>query len=217
MLSDWPEDMAFGPAVEYAAGTVLFRQGDVVRDLFLIETGLVKLIRCEVSAREVIVGLRSCNWLLGAAGATMNRPHATTAETLDASLIRRIRLTDFRRLQRTDLATAYRIQQMLARESFESVASIGALGAMNARGRLERLLAELLRAGGITRADGAMRVSMSLRQYELAEIVGVTTERFSRLLAEVERAGLIRREGGWLWIPCTSRIARTAADRSSHG
>jgi CRP-like cAMP-binding protein len=80
---DWPEQLSLGPAVEYPAGTVLFHQGDSVRDLFLIDAGLVKLVRCEANAREIIVGLRTRNWLLGAAGATMDRPHTTTGEVIE--------------------------------------------------------------------------------------------------------------------------------------
>jgi CRP-like cAMP-binding protein len=92
-----------GPTGEYSPGTTLFRQGEPVRTLYLIEDGFVKLTRAEESGHDVLIGVRSPGWLLGAASALLERPHPITAETVSACTLRRLATSDYLRLLRTDL------------------------------------------------------------------------------------------------------------------
>ena len=39
-----------------------------------------------------------------------------------------------------------------------------------------------------------------LRQWEVAQLVGVTPSYVSQLLGELEREGVVRRERGWIWV-----------------
>jgi CRP/FNR family transcriptional regulator len=214
----WPEHVCIGPAIEYPTGAVLFHQGDDVRALFLIDAGVVKLTRCEAGAREVIAGLRTRPWLLGAASAVLGRPYPATARTLNACALRRLPPADFLRLQRTDLSVACWVEGMLARESDEQLATVGMFGAMAPRQRLEQLLSNLLRLGCVARQDGALRLALPLKRHELAEMIGTTPEHLSRLLAQLEGDGLILRDkGGWLWCPKRSRLVRGLDSNQDHG
>ena len=69
-----------GPPNSDPAGTGLFRQGDRVRALYLIEAGLVKLIRSERAGRDVLVGLRTSGWLLGTAAGILGVVHPVRSE-----------------------------------------------------------------------------------------------------------------------------------------
>lgn len=181
----WPEERAMGPPNSYPAGTGLFRQGDRVRALYLIEAGLVKLIRSERAGRDVLVGLRTSGWLLGTAAGILGVVHPVSAETLGVCELRQISVANLVLLAREAPVSSW-LHRMLSRELHEEIALLGQFGAMAPRRRLERILARLAKDGGETREDGSVRLMISLKQHELAQAIGATREHVGRLLARLE-------------------------------
>jgi CRP-like cAMP-binding protein len=55
--------------------------------VFLLEAGLVALTRAEENGRELIVGLRSPGWVLGAASAILEEPYPASVVTLRPSRV----------------------------------------------------------------------------------------------------------------------------------
>jgi CRP-like cAMP-binding protein len=203
------------PAADYAPGTTLFRQGEPVRTLHLIEDGFVKLTRAEASGHDVLIGLRAPGWLLGAAAALLDLPHPITAETVSPCTLRRLSTPDYLRLLRTDLQVAHWVQRMQARQTYEQVVLLGAFGALGARQRLERFLVRQLARDAVTLDDGRVQLVFKLKDYELAQAIGVSAEHLSRLFARLEADGLIARKKGRLLIPKTSRLLRLTDELSS--
>jgi CRP-like cAMP-binding protein len=188
-----PDD-AFTQALRYPAGVTLCRQGDVIREVFHVEDGLVKLQRLHSNGRERIVGLRAAGWYVGATAAILGEPAAATAVTLTASHVSRIPAGCFRDRLRNDLELSWRIHRMHSREIQIEMIEAGDLGASRARDRLVSFLRSLP-AIATERSSGTHRVVVPLRQWELAQLLGMTAPYLCRLLADLEREGTIRRRG----------------------
>lgn len=203
-----------GPAHEFPAGTVLFRQGDRVKALYLVAGGVVKLTRSEDEGRDVIVGLRTTGWLLGSAAAVLRIVHPVTAETLGPAQLRRITAADFVSRLATGPVGPW-LNRMQARETYDQVTLLAQFGALSSRQRLEQLLVKLGRAGVEARTGQLLRLKPVLRQDELAQAIGVTREHVARLLTQLEREGLITRQAGWLLISAAGRLGQAILGRES--
>ena len=199
----------------FPPATILIEQASAVGGVYLIEHGIVKLLRCEVVAdREVVVALRYSGWPLGAAAVILNNPSPVTAETLTSCRVRELSRDRFLEAMKTNPAFSWQIHLLHSRWLHEQFGQLASFKALSARCRLERLLHELCRIQSISRLDKPIRLRVPMKHLQLAEALMVTPQHLSRLLAELERAGLIRREKRWLLIPEPQKLS--ASQLSTH-
>ncbi len=196
--SEVREPAGWGPAEGYPPGLMIFRQGESPRYVYLIEQGMVKLVRVNEEGQALILGLRTPGWILGATSALLEKAYIVTAETVTACRLRRMWVGEFRDRIRTDGSLFWRVLQMQAHEVYQHLAQAAGLKHREARRRLEQVLWELAQVQGCT--EGEVRVRCPLRYWELAQVVAVTPSYLSQLLGELEREGVVRRERGWIVI-----------------
>ena len=174
-------------------------QGDPPQDVFLLRSGLVKLIRTQESGHEVIVGLRSTGWLLGAAAAIDENPQPATASTVTLCHVVRISVCAFRTMLRDDPAFSWGVHRMHTQEVSAQLGQLGDLGALCARDRLVHLFDDLAVSLG-TDACVEGLIEVPLRQWEIAQLIAVTPPYLCDLLADLERAGIVCRRQGRIAI-----------------
>jgi CRP/FNR family transcriptional regulator len=213
----WPDERAIAPPQDYASGITVFRQGEPVRILYLIDDGFVKLTRSEPSGWDVLIGLRGPCWLLGAAAGLLGLPHPIAAQTVTTCILRPLTKDDYLRLLRTHPQIAQWVQRMQAREAYEQVALLGGLGALSPRQRLERFLCRQIPRGSVALGDGRVQLTLPLRYQELAQAIAVAPETLSRLFAELQADGVIVRKGGRLQIPKDSPLLQLSVDLPPFG
>ena len=189
----------------------LFRQGDPSQEVFHLEEGLVKLRRTQPDGEEVIVGLRSAGWFLGAGAAMLGKPYATTAVTATRCSIARLCVREFLRLVRTDHELSWQLHQMHSREVYEELVQIADLGSLSARQRLEHFFEQLLPALGAAGPHGEIRVELPLKHWEIAQLIAVTPVYLCQLLHEMEDRGVIRRERKGIVLVATAGLHGGAA------
>lgn len=204
----------------YPARHTLFNQGDVAEDVFFLEHGLVKLVQAHQDGRdERIIGLRADGWIIAAAAAVLDEPYVTTAVTVVPSTIARIGAADFRGRLQSDPVLASAVHRMHAREIYDELARPSETST-SARSRLERLLIDLA-SPAEAQGSGEVRSQVPLRQWELAQLVGVAPPYLCQLMAEMTADGTLRREFGTFVLtlhsncPTPSRAA--AAERRGMG
>ena len=187
----------FARAQSYPAAVELFRQGDQPEDVFYLERGLVKLLRNQADGEERIVGLRSDGWLLGAAAAVMALPFAVTAVTVTAARVARLDAGEFRRRLKDDAGLSWWLHEMHSREVYGQTLHVADLMSISARERLLKFYWRLAPVLETSRAESQVRIENPLRQWEVAQLVGITPQYLCQLMAELEADGdLIRRNGG---------------------
>ena len=201
----WPKSHALGPEHNYAAGAVLFRQGEPITSLFLIESGLVKLVRSTDRAEDLLIALRAPGSLIGVHTAILGERHPVTATTAASSTMRALSLNDFRHLHGSSLSVCAWLLRRQAAEMLDQIQLLGASRTSRLR-RLERLLRGFVRAGLITARPEGWRLDLPLKHCEIAQAVGCCPEHVSRLLTEMERNGLLMRRGRTLLLPTGSPL-----------
>ncbi len=122
------------------AHTFLFHQGDPIRDVYLLEKGLVKMMRGERNGQEVTVDLRSAGSILGAASTLANEPAPMTAMTITSSQVHRLSANEFLRLAKSDEAFLHHCLEFISRQRNEQVNQRGQQSLLMARPRLAMLL-----------------------------------------------------------------------------
>jgi CRP-like cAMP-binding protein len=180
-----------GTSHHCSAKIELFHQDSKVQDVFVLNRGLVKLIRVEEDGREMIVGLRSPDWILGAASAVSGGTHVVTAVSVTACRLRRISAKEFLEHLRSDLQLSWRLHKMHSGEIREQFARMSQLGNSSARHRLEYLLWHL---DSTLKDDGTVQytaTNLPLKHWEIAQLIAVTPEHLSRLLKKMQQEGLI--------------------------
>lgn len=207
---DWIEFNDIAPAQIYPDATELFCQDSPAREVYIINRGLVKLMRLEQEGHGMIVGLRFPGWILGSAAVIMSKPHSTTAVTLTKCQLCRVPSETFLHLLRTDSQLSWHLLQMLSREVVEQSAHVAQLGCLTARYRFELLLSKLIMALGLHQVHKKIRLQLPLKHREIAELIAVTPEHLSRILKQMQDKGIITQHKGWMIILDPDKIRHAA-------
>ncbi|MHC4489011.1 MAG: Crp/Fnr family transcriptional regulator [Planctomycetota bacterium] len=176
----------------------IFSQGESPHTICLICNGLVKLTRTESDGNRAIVGLRKPGWLLGATAILPGLPYASTAETLIRSKLCFVPIEQFQQAMDTNTTFSKWVSMILCREVRSSTLSISSQSCLSGRQRLEKFLWEIIQLQNIRDTGKKVKIPIPLKQWELAQLLGLTPEHLSRLIKQMENKGIIGRERGWL-------------------
>lgn len=193
---------------EVAAGVELFKQGSYSREVYLVEHGLAKLIRVTEEGQEIIVGIRSPGWMLGANSAILGKPYPMAAVTITQCRLRYIDAERFIRLARCDLEFSWYLHVLHTQELHDRLAHVVGLRCLTARQRFEQLLLQLAYSIKPERSREEVRFKLPMKHWEVAQLVGITPEHLCRLQRQMEQEGLLQRENGWLIISGLDRLYR---------
>jgi len=190
---------------------LIFSQGESPHTICLICNGLVKLTRMESDGSRSIVGLRKTGWLLGAAALLPGFPYASTAETVTRSKLCFVPVEQFLQAMKTDTTIPQWISVVLSRELYSNVISISNQGCLSGRQRLEKFLGEIIRGQNILNSRKTVRIPIPLKQWEVAQLLGITPEHLSRLIKQMEKEGIILRDNGWLILRNPKKLSHTGS------
>lgn len=207
----WEQVARLALPQEYPAGVELFKQEGQPRDVYMIESGLIKLASVEQNDREILIGLRAPKWIVGAAPVIINQKYAFSALTLTNCRLRRIPNEAFLRLLRNDHEFAWFFHQMQSYELHEHVTQLMESGCFSARDKLEHLLSQILSALAPAGSDENVRLKLPLKHKELAKLLGITPEHLSRVFRGMQKEGVVLKEKGWICIADVRRL-RDSAD-----
>lgn len=194
------------PSQIYPADVVLFQQGALAREVYFLDSGLVKYSHIIRRGREFIVDLRFPGSLLGIASVIVQKPYPVAAITLTQCRLRRIAATDFISSIRLDSSFSWSVQQMQCYELYNEVARIVQLGSLSAQDRVEHLLWQLNSVMSLNQKGKEIRLRLLLKRWEISQMVGITPQYLSKLLKHMEEDGIIRQEKGWIVIPDLERL-----------
>lgn len=178
------------PPQDYPRGTVLYHQGDDPHAVFILSRGLVKDLYCLPSGHEIVVGIRSPGWPLGACAVLLERPYPSTPVTLTPCCAYRLSSRLFLRRVRSDGSLSWFLHRAHAEEIGRGICHMAGLACLPARQRMEQFFEELARDLPET-PEG---VEVPLRDWEIAQLIAVTPTYLSRLMAELADAGHMRRD-----------------------
>jgi CRP-like cAMP-binding protein len=198
-----PDDLALVAELchprRFAAGEVIFREGDASNTCYLVRSGHARALREHGDGRQLALATFGPGDIFGELAMFDDEVRSATVEAVEPLEVLAILGPDMRRLMahRPQLAIALAASlsrrlratnERLASQSFQTVQS-----------RVANVLGELVERA---RAEGAPSgdVSITATQAEVAQLAGSSRESASRFLAVLERAGVISQGRGRLTV-----------------
>jgi CRP-like cAMP-binding protein len=184
------------------AGTVLFRQGDLLSHLIAVETGIVKLVRSDESGTTTVVGLAAEGALVGLVALELDGKHDVRAECVTSCCVRPIGVEHLGRLRAATPALERALVRSLASDLRRRNRLISLRGVRAPARRLDALRLACPEAFAATRrSDGTTHLVFRIPKTELALICGVAAQTISEMLTTAESAGLLRRTDQGVLLP----------------
>jgi CRP-like cAMP-binding protein len=187
----------------------IFRQGQIIGGVYLLEKGEVKIGRTEYCGNDVVIEIAEPVQILGIASVLSLAPAAVTATTLTTCYAISVNTRLFLTLveQNPDLAKS--LLRLVSEYSCEQVIRHAWLGTASSRQRLASILLRYI-SPRIPHSNGKIRVHLPLKKSDIAGLLAVRPEQLSRLLAELVRKEVIEQERGRIHITNVEKLLQEA-------
>jgi CRP/FNR family transcriptional regulator len=183
----------------FAAGEVIFREGDESDTCYVVRSGHARAIRAHADGRSITLANFGPGDIFGELAMFDSERRSATLETLDAMEAMAILGADMRRLLGLHPDIAVKLVIALGRRLRETNDRLSRQSFQTVQSRVASVLAERVAAA---RAEGAADgdVLITATQADLAQLAGSSRESASRFLAVLERAGVISQGRGRLVV-----------------
>ncbi|MBV9005514.1 MAG: Crp/Fnr family transcriptional regulator [Solirubrobacterales bacterium] len=183
----------------FAAGEVVFREGDQSDTCYVVRSGRARAVRGHFDGRSLTLANFGPGDIFGELAMFDDERRSATVEMLDDTEAIAILGADMRRLLREHPELAVKLMaslgrrlrltnDRLARQSFQTVQS-----------RVAAVLSQMV-AAAQKEGAGERDVLITATQADLAQLAGSSRESASRFLAVLERAGIIGQGRGKLVV-----------------
>jgi CRP-like cAMP-binding protein len=187
----------------YARGQIVFAAGDPGDNLYVIESGRVKLAFTSPEGREVILDIMGPTDFFGELALLDGEARSAEAIALEPSVLCLLGRNEFLKFLEQRPHVAIMLLGVLSRRLRRDARLLQDAAFLDVPARLARTILRLAQAG----ADGVARTPR-LTQTDLAGIAGTTRETLNKWLGFYEDEGLIRREGGIIAVLDAERLGR---------
>lgn len=183
----------------FAAGQVVFREGDASDTCYIIRNGHARAVRAHLDGRSITLAQFGPGDIFGELAMLDDERRSATIEALEETEAIAILGADMRRLLREHPDIAVKMIAALGRRLRETNERLTRQSFQTVQSRVATALGQLVRAA---RAEGAAEADILITstQAELAQLAGSSRESASRFLAVLERAGIITQGRGKLTV-----------------
>lgn len=174
---------------DYPAGQIIFHEGDPGDSLYVVATGLVKLVRTSPQGDRLLLGLRRPPDIFGEVALLDGAPRAAMAETMKPTTLVAIGRERFKEMISSTPGLA---EHMLISMGFllrDAIERGFDLIFMDLGGRVAKLLVDLGEVLGEERGDGT--TGILLTQADLASYVGGSRPAVNQVLGNLAARGFI--------------------------
>ena len=177
-------------AKPFAKGAILFREGELPREVHIILRGCVKKSISSSEGRTLVIGFFGPGRVVGLEANILGRPYAATAEAaqeIEALVVPRHDL--IAEIQSNSTA-GWQVSQLLSENSYFLMGKLEATDlSESAIQMVARCLLELS-AQSAFRSEQA--VFSDLSQEAIAQMIGISRETVNRHLSQFRRAGMLQ-------------------------
>lgn len=168
----------------YRAGEALFREGDPGDACYVVQSGVVRIVRTHSDGRQVVLALRRPPDLLGELAMFGSAPRSASAEAVEDTTVLAIVAGDMRRLLMARPTIAMAMLEELADRVRSASDQVSQRSFRNVPGRIAEALLEQI-------GDAEGDAVVELTHAALADMAGTSRETVSRFLSQLEKAGVL--------------------------
>ena len=191
-------------ARHYAAGAIIFSEGDPDSGLYMIEEGTVKICRYSKEGREQTLNTFSRGDTFNDVAVLDGGASPATAIAFSDATLWRVARTDLQQIAMRHPALAWALIESIARRTRYLVGLVQDLSLRSVKSRLAKLLLDQARA-----AEEEV-VPRMLTQKEMASRLGTVREVVGRALRSLAAAGIIEFDRHQIVILDSERLAEEA-------
>jgi CRP/FNR family cyclic AMP-dependent transcriptional regulator len=180
----------------YAAGTVLFTEGDAGKHMYVIQSGRVQLTR-RVRGREAHLASLPPGEFFGEMAIINNQPRTATATVIEEAHLLVLDARTFEAMIRGNAEIALRMIKKLSARLGQANAQVETLLKQDLNHRIVHELRTLADTQGQSDGPG-VRIDISTE--ELAEAVGAKPQEVKEGLDRLEKARLLDKQVGSIFI-----------------
>ncbi|HMK31184.1 MAG TPA: Crp/Fnr family transcriptional regulator [Terriglobales bacterium] len=195
----------------YAAGELIFNEGDPCNGLYIVESGAVRIFKTSAGGREQVLTVEQAGSSVAELPVFDGGAYPASAMVAAESTLLFISRSDFRALCVEHPEVALKVLRMVGLRLRRLVGIIEELSFTTVRHRLAGLLLRLAREAGHRSGRADFQVNVS--NQELASQIGTVRELVSRNLSRLQAEGLIQMEGKNITIPDLARLEAEIRDQ----
>jgi len=188
----------------YAAGQLIFNEGDPCAGLYIVESGDVRIFKTSAAGREQVLTLERAGGSVAELPVFDGGAYPASASAASDAQLLFISRNDFRALCLEHPEVALKVLRMVGLRLRRLVGIIEELSFTTVRHRLAALLLRLAREAG--KASGRAEFKIAASNQELASQIGTVRELVSRNLSRFQAEGLIAMDGKNITIPNLARL-----------
>jgi len=188
---------------EFPKGTVLFREGETGKEMFVLQAGRVVITKT-VRDTEKTLAVLGPGEFFGEMALISNKPRNATAVVEEASRLLVIDPKTFEGMVRGNSEIAVRMIKKLAERLGEADAQIENLLLTDPSSRVVHQILQACQTRGRPMEEG-VEIDFNLR--ELPRLTGVGEPGIRTMLDRMERSGLVEKSGDRLMVRDPARLA----------
>jgi len=178
-------------ARSYDKGANVFFEGEEGDELFMIESGIVKIYKADDS-REIILAIFSEGDFFGEMAVLENEQvRSASAKTMEKTTLYALKRHDFLALMNDNPQITIKIMETAMERLRRANHLITDLTKMDIRTRIARGLLRLAEDHGVRRKDGIL-IDLKLTHQQVADMTGTVRETVTRIMLELQNQNIIK-------------------------
>jgi len=173
----------------YAKGELVFSPGDPGDNLYIINSGEVKIYKLSNQGKEQIIHILKAKDFLGEHALFNNKPLQNTAEALKVTNICILKGADIRELILIHPEMGLKILEQYAKKNVQALDMIESIGLYDVEQRIAKYILDL------AKENDSHQIKLPFSKGTLANIIGTTQETLSRKLSSLQDEGIISLQG----------------------
>ncbi|MEI7027664.1 Crp/Fnr family transcriptional regulator [Paenibacillus sp. y28] len=174
----------------YKKGTVLFFEGDLGEELFLVHTGVVKISRLENSKEVTLALFRSGDFFGDMAIIRKGLTRSATAETMEDATLYQLSRTDFFKFLEVSPSLCLKLLEVTMDRLRRANEVIHDITLLDVRSRIMKTILRLAVEYGTENEEGIL-INVKLTHQQIANIVGTVRESVTKVLQELQDDNVI--------------------------
>lgn len=191
----------------YSGGEILFHMGDEGGNLYVIQSGRVKVTIPSAEGGEVILTILSAGEILGEISLIDGKPRSATVQAMKDTEVLCLYREDFLDVLQERFDVVLGILEILADRLRHTDVLLAESRFMDITARLAKKLLDLTRTFGIEEETGT-RIGVRVTQRDLASMVGATRESVNKQLKSFRESGLLSMSEGHIRVLDPEGLAR---------
>ncbi len=179
---------------EYNSGEIIQMEGQIGDDIYIIESGLIKLYKTSKDGKQQIIRLVNDGQFFGEFVLFKEEVLTSSAEAVIDSNVCVIAKRDLEQLIKTNADLSNKLLGVLTSRLNMLENKVTSLALEDAREKTMRLLLDLAQENGRKKENGIL-VDLPLSRNGLANLMGMSQETLSRKLSELQEDGIISIKG----------------------